>query len=69
MGNVFDSSVPTGDVFLPDWRRADVAGRYQIRRDLTLTVAVDNLFDTRFEEAIGVPSPGVRFRGGVEARF
>lgn len=69
MGNVFDSSMPTGDVFLPDWRRPDVAGRYQIRRDLTLTVAVDNLFDTRFEEAIGVPSPGVRFRGGVEARF
>jgi vitamin B12 transporter len=69
VGRVFDSSVPTGDVFLPDWRRVDLAGQYQIRHGLTLTAAVDNLFDARFEEAIGVPSPGVRLRGGIEARF
>jgi outer membrane receptor protein involved in Fe transport len=69
VGRVFDSSVPTGDVFLPDWRRVDLAGRYQIRRGLTLTAAVDNLFAARYEEAIGVPSPRVRIRGGIEAGF
>ncbi len=51
VGRVFDSSVPTGDVFLPSWRR------------------VENLLNAHFEEAVGVPSPGLRVRGGVEARF
>ena len=69
VGRVFDSSVPTGDVFLPDWRRVDLAGRYQIRRGLTLTAAADNLFDARYEEAIGVPSPGMRLRGGRGTGF
>ncbi len=69
VGSVFDSSVPTGDVFLPGWRRVDLAARCQIRRGLTVTAAIDNLFGVRYEEAIGAPSPGVRIRGGIEARF
>ena len=69
VGSVFDSSVPTGDVFLPSWRRVDLAGHYRCGRTVTLSAAVDNLLDARFEEAIGVPSPGVRVRGSLEARF
>ncbi|HUL53095.1 MAG TPA: TonB-dependent receptor [Opitutaceae bacterium] len=69
VGRVFDSSVPTGDVLLPGWRRVDLAARWQIRRDLTATAAIDNLLNARYEEAVGVTSPGVRLRGGLEARF
>jgi outer membrane cobalamin receptor len=69
VGSVFDSSVPTGDVFLSGWRRVDLAARCQIRRDLIVSAAIDNLFDGRYEEAIGAPSPGVRLRGGIEVRF
>lgn len=69
VGSVFDSSVPTGNVFLPGWRRVDLAARCHIRRGLTATAAIDNLFGARYEEAIGAPSPGVRVRGGIEARF
>jgi iron complex outermembrane receptor protein/vitamin B12 transporter len=69
VGRVFDSSVPTGEVFLPGRRRVDLAARYQLRRALTLTAAIDNLFDARSEEAIGFRSPGVRIRGGLEVKF
>ncbi len=69
VGSVPDSSVPTGDVLLPDWRRLNLAGRYEVHRGVALTVGVENLLNTRYEEAIGVRSPGVRFRGGLEARF
>ena len=69
VGRVLDSSVPTGDRFLPGWWRMDLAARYQLRRGLTLTVAGDNLLNLSYEEAIGVPSPGVRLRAGIEARF
>jgi outer membrane cobalamin receptor len=69
VGRVLDSSVPTGDVLLPEWRRLSLAGRYEVHRGVGLTVGVENLLNTRYEEAIGVPSPGVRWRGGIEARF
>ena len=69
VGGVLDSSVPTGDVILPDWRRADVALRYAARPGLALTGAVDNLLNAHYEEAIGVPSPGLRWRSGLDARF
>jgi outer membrane receptor protein involved in Fe transport len=58
VGRVLDSSVPTGDRFLPGWWRMDLAARYQLRRGLTLTVAGDNLLNLSYEEAIGVPSGG-----------
>jgi outer membrane cobalamin receptor len=69
VGSVFDSSVPTGDVFLAGWWRADFAARYQVRRGVALTAAVDNLFDAKYEEAVGVRSPGVRLRGGLDVKF
>ena len=31
--------------------------------------AVENALDGRYEEAVGVPSPGVRWRAGIMARF
>ncbi len=69
VGSVLDSSVPTGDVLLPEWRRLSLAGRYEVHRGVALTVGVENLLNARYEEAIGFPSPGVRLRGGIEARF
>jgi outer membrane receptor protein involved in Fe transport len=69
VGRVFDSSIPTGDVFLPDWRRVDLAARYQFRGRVALTAAVDNLLDAKYQEAIGVRSPGFRLRGGLVAKF
>jgi outer membrane receptor protein involved in Fe transport len=69
VGRVFDSSVPTGDISLSDWWRTDLAFRYQIRRDLTLTAAVDNLFAARYEKAVGFRSRGVCVRTGIKAGF
>jgi outer membrane cobalamin receptor len=34
-----------------------------------LFLAVGNLFDADYEEAIGFPAPSVRPRGGVRATF
>ncbi len=69
VGGVLDSSVPTGDVVLPGWRRLDLTARYEVRRGLALTAAAENILGAHFEEAIGVPSPGMRWRAGVETRF
>ncbi len=68
-GGVLDSSVPTGDVGLSRWCRMDLSGRYQLRPWLSLTAAIENLFAAHYEEAVGVPSPGMRWRADLEARF
>ncbi len=69
VGGVLDSSVPTGDVVLPGWRRISLNARYEVHAGTALLAAVENLLNAHYEEAIGVPSPGVRWRVGIESRF
>jgi outer membrane cobalamin receptor len=69
VGRVLDSSVPTGDVLLPDWHRLDLSARLEVRRGVSVMAGIENVLNARYEEAVGVPSPGVRWRGGLEARF
>ncbi|HUN92778.1 MAG TPA: TonB-dependent receptor [Burkholderiaceae bacterium] len=65
----FDSSVPTGDEYLPVYLRNDLTYAYRWRYGLRLTAAVDNVFDRQNENYIGQPGQGRRFRVGVEARY
>jgi len=69
VGNVPDSSVPTGDVLLDGWTRLDLAVVWQPGNRAGLTLAVDNMLDRAYEEAIGFPSPGRRVRAGLRLRF
>ena len=69
VGQVLDSSVPTGDILLPDWHRLDLSARLQLRPGVSVLAAVENALDERYDEAVGVPSPGVRWRAGISARF
>jgi outer membrane receptor protein involved in Fe transport len=64
-----DSSIPTGDVWLPGWVRVDVSLRWQATDQIAIHVACDNLFDERYEEAVGFASPERRVRIGLQARF
>jgi iron complex outermembrane receptor protein/vitamin B12 transporter len=68
IGEFFDSSIPTGDVKMPSYSRTDISAAYT-RKHITLTFAVDNLFDERYEQYVGFVDPGVRARAGISARF
>ena len=67
-GSSFDFSVPNGDVELSDWTRTDIALSYTWKA-FTATVAVDNLFDSPYEQFDGFASPGRRARAMLSARF
>ncbi|NIR27754.1 MAG: TonB-dependent receptor, partial [Gammaproteobacteria bacterium] len=69
VGRVPDSSIPTGAVTLDPYVRFDAALSYRPDPSVTLTFAVDNLLDERYEEAVGFPAPGVTPRVGVRAVF
>jgi len=69
VGTVPDSSIPTGARPLDPYARVDLAVNCTLTRHWQVFVAVDNLFDTNYEEFIGFPAPGVSPRAGVRASF
>ena len=64
----FDFSNPTGEVELDSWTRTDVALSYTWKA-ITGTFAIDNLFDSHYEQFVGFEQPGIRARAMLTARF
>jgi len=76
VGDVLDASNatitpsnPTGEQTLNAYARFDLAATWDLNTTWQFYLAVDNLFNADYEEAIGFESPGIRPRGGVRARF
>ena len=69
VGSTFDESNPTGPVKLNDWVRVDFRGSVRVWREVSVYLAVDNLLDRDYEQAVGVPAVGIRPRAGVRAAF
>jgi outer membrane cobalamin receptor len=71
VGSVKDASVPTGraNVTLDPWGRVDLSASWRVRKNLSLYLEIDNVFDSNYEEVVGFRAPGIRPRAGVIARF
>ncbi len=69
VGDSLDFAVPTGERELDAYARVDIAATWTVTPNWELFLAIDNLFDADYEEAIGFPAPGINPRGGVRARF
>ena len=69
VGETFDSSIPTGDLFLDNYNRLDVTATLNYSDKLNLLLSVDNILDEDYAEAIGFPSPGLRARVGLRYLF
>ncbi len=69
VGSSFDSSVPTGGLTLASYNRVDLNLSWDPTKYLRLALAVDNLLDEDYEEAIGFPAPGIRGRFTLRFRF
>jgi vitamin B12 transporter len=65
VGTYVDNSVPTGDVQLPSHQRVDLSVEWQVRKTGKVYVAVENLLDARYQEAVGFPAPGLVARAGL----
>ena len=57
-GERYDASRPSPDSRLPGYAIADLAVRYNPSRRWTLALTGANLFDKRYEHAIGYSAPG-----------
>ncbi|MGE5526411.1 MAG: TonB-dependent receptor plug domain-containing protein [Rhodospirillaceae bacterium] len=63
-GKIFDSSIPTGGLYLQPDYLID-AGLSYARRDLRVSLTMDNVFNRTYEQFIGFPMPGRRLRLNV----
>jgi len=69
VGDVLDSSIPTDVLTLDAWSRVDLSLGWRATPRLRLALAVDNLLDGDYEEAVGFPAAGIRPRLGVRYLF
>ncbi|MDT8320818.1 MAG: TonB-dependent receptor [Xanthomonadales bacterium] len=69
VGERLITSIPTGDVVDGDYVSVDATARFRYSDSLALWVAIDNAFDTDYQDAPGFPAPGARARLGAELRF
>lgn len=69
VGEALDSSIPTGILELDPWHRVDLSLNWVATPRLRLALAVDNLLDAGYEEAVGFPAAGIRPRFGVRYLF
>lgn len=70
VGRVLDSSIPTGDRYLAPYTRVDLAMTWKTARPpWRYILAVDNVFDADYEEAVGFPRAGITPRIGLQADF
>jgi outer membrane cobalamin receptor len=69
VGEVVDSSIPTGDRDLDNYTRGDLTAIWRAGDKWRHVLAIDNLFDANYEEAVGFPAPGTRLRFGARASF
>lgn len=65
VGDILDSSAVTGDVRLSGYQRFDLVLAWDPLDWLSLYLAIDNLADEEYEEAVGFPAVGVRPRAGL----
>ncbi|MGH8221545.1 MAG: TonB-dependent receptor plug domain-containing protein, partial [Woeseiaceae bacterium] len=65
----WDVSIPTGGLFLDGYNRIDVAVTYSATDSWRFGIAVDNVLDENYQEAIGFPAAGVRGRVNAQYRF
>ena len=64
----FDSSVPTGLVRARGHAEADLGLRYRLSKRIGLTVALRNIGDSRYQDAVGWPALGRELNVGLSAR-
>jgi outer membrane cobalamin receptor len=69
VGDVLDSSIPTGDVTLDAYARVDLAVNWTVNSTWVVFLAVDNLLNADYEEFVGFPAPSISPRLGVRVRF
>lgn len=66
---VFESSIPTGDLTLDSYYRLDLSINWQYSPNWMVSGVIDNVTDENYQETVGTDSPGITARITVAAEI
>jgi iron complex outermembrane receptor protein/vitamin B12 transporter len=69
VGTLLDSSIPTGDQHLDPYTRVDLAITWRATSNIQMSFAIDNLFNAKYEEAVGFPAAAIRPHAALRYTF
>ena len=69
VGTVPDSSIPTGDRNLNPYTRVDLSSVWSVTPKIQIAAGIDNLFNRKYEEAVGFPAAAIRPRVSLRYSF
>ena len=69
MDNRYDSSVVTDDKLLPSYVKFDLSAHFKLNSDIDFNFGIDNLFDKKYQEAIGFLARGITPRAALSIKF
>ncbi len=69
LGSFFDSSIPTGEVKIGDYVLLDSAVTVYIKKNLKIYLEVENILNQKYQQVVGIDSPGIRPGGGIHWSF
>jgi outer membrane cobalamin receptor len=69
VGTVLDSSIPTGDRNLNPYTRVDLSSVWSVTPKIQIAAGIDNLFNRKYEEAVGFPAAAIRPRVSLRYSF
>jgi outer membrane receptor protein involved in Fe transport len=69
VGSVLDSSIPTGDRNLNPYTRVDLSSTWSVTPKIKLSLGIDNLFNRKYQEAVGFAAAAIRPRVSLRYTF
>ncbi|HLN86758.1 MAG TPA: TonB-dependent receptor, partial [Candidatus Limnocylindrales bacterium] len=69
VGTVLDSSIPTGDRNLNPYTRVDLSSVWSLTPKFQIAASIDNLFNRKYQEAVGFPAAAIRPRISLRYSF
>lgn len=68
-GDYFDSSIPTGVITMDGYTRADLSLSWDIMKGTTIRLNANNVFDNKYEEAVGFANMGRSITASLSKNF
>jgi len=69
VGRYYDFAEPVGTISLNGYERVDISSFYHLGNGIRLSLSIDNLFDSSYQQFIGFDAPGRRLRTTIGLEF
>jgi len=69
VGRFYDFAEPVGTISLNGYERVDISGFYHLGKGIRLSLVIDNIFNSGYQQFIGFNAPGRSMRTTISREF